>query len=176
MKLSKTQKYLEVVTNVAVLLVALAVLTAFAWGYFVNQRSATLQNGLQIGQHIGRLTNLDYASAPRSLLIVMTTKCSFCTESMPLYRQIVKAQQARDSTTRIVAVFPNTDREVKEYLQQNQLQIDSVSEVDLRTLNVAGTPTLILVDNGGKILDYWIGKLPEESELEVIKAITKASV
>lgn len=172
MEKSKVKQYLEVSTNLAVLVLTLVVLTVLARGYFVNKQRPAIQNGLQKGQPLTHLSNFDYGSSPQTLLIVMNTGCSFCAESMSFYRQLVKAQHENGNMTRIVAVFPNTESEVKEYLQQNQLQIDAIPNVDFRLLNVSGTPTIILTDNRGKILDFWIGKLPEETGFQIIKAIT----
>jgi|SRR6266853_6227999 len=172
MEKSKVKPYLEASTNVAVLTLVLVVLTVLAWGYFVNKQRPAFQNGLQKGQSLTQLSNLDYSSAPQTLLIIMNTHCSFCAESMSFYKQLVKAQHENGNLSHIVAVFPNPESEVKEYLQQNQLQIDTIPNVDFRLLNVSGTPTIILTDNKGKILDFWIGKLPEETELQIIKVIT----
>lgn len=38
-------------------------------------------------------------------------------------------------------------------------------------LNLVATPTVILVDNSGKILDFWIGKPSKEVEQQILKAI-----
>jgi thioredoxin-related protein len=38
-------------------------------------------------------------------------------------------------------------------------------------LGVQGTPTLILVNQDGKVEQSWAGKLPPEQETEVLKRI-----
>jgi hypothetical protein len=37
---------------------------------------------------------------------------------------------------------------------------------------LAGTPTLVLVDNAGIVHDFWIGKLTPDDEEQVIKSVT----
>jgi hypothetical protein len=40
--------------------------------------------------------------------------------------------------------------------------------VDFSKIKVPGTPTLLLVDNQGKVLDVWVGKLDESRQREVL--------
>jgi thioredoxin-related protein len=171
MERSKIKQYLEVSTNIAVLILVLVVLTVLARGYFVNKQRPGIKNGLQKGQYLTQLSNYTYSSSPKTLLIVMNTGCSFCAESMPFYKQLVKALKENGSMTHVVAVFPNTEMETQGYLKENKLQIDAVPNIDFNSLNVSGTPTIILTDDTGKILDFWIGKLSEEAGTEVIKEI-----
>jgi thioredoxin-related protein len=171
MKFSKSKNILEIATNVAVLLVALVALTAFAWNYFVQSQGLILKNGLRKGQILTKLPGLDYGNAHQTLLIAMNTKCPYCNESLLFYKQLIKTRQENGIVTRIVAIFPGPEEETKEYVKQNQLDVYTVSGVDFGLLNVLGTPTLILVDDKGKLLDFWTGKVPAHVEQQIIKII-----
>lgn len=46
-----------------------------------------------------------------------------------------------------------------------------VARVNFKALNLVATPTVILVDNSGKVLDFWIGKPSKEVEQQILKAI-----
>lgn len=46
--------------------------------------------------------------------------------------------------------------------------MDEVQQDQRRNLNVAGTPTLLLVDNNGVVQNVWIGKLTSDGEREVL--------
>lgn len=167
MQESKIRNYLEVITNAAVLLAALGVLSALSWGYFAQRQSTLVTSGFQRGQVVARVPQIDYSVAAQTLLIVMNTNCHFCTESIPFYNELIKMQRGKEQATRIIALFPNQSDEVKQYSEQNQFQAETVSEVDLAKLNVSGTPTLILVDGHGTILDFWSGKLSKDVEQQV---------
>lgn len=171
MEASKVKSYLEVMTNVAVLLVALVVLSAFSWSYFAQKSSPSLKDGLRKGKAMAQLPKLDYSSSSQTLLIAMSTQCHYCAESLPFYRQLVTTQQGNGQATHIVAVFPNTDDEVRQYIEQNHLNIDAIGGVDFRALNISSTPIMVLIDKSGKIRDFWIGKLPESEEQQVVKAV-----
>ncbi len=172
MQESKIKTHLEVITNVAVLLTAMAVLSALSWGYFSQKRQPSLKNGLQKGDVLTKIASLDYRNSSQTLLIAMNTECHFCTESVPFYNHLVKSRQGQDETARIIAIFPNKENEVNQYVQQHRLQTETIAAVNLSALNMVNTPTVILVDSGGKILDFWVGKLQENMERQVIKSIT----
>ena len=46
-------------------------------------------------------------------------------------------------------------------------------EMPLIKLKISGTPTLMLVDRSGTVLNAWIGMLSPRQELEVIRATTE---
>jgi hypothetical protein len=171
MRVSKIKSLLEVVTNVAVLLAAVGVLSALSWGYFAQRSAPPVQNGFQRGQPVAKLPKVDYSGAPKTLLIAMNTGCHFCTESIPFYNGLVSSNPGTDKTTRVVAVFPNKEDEVRQYVRQHQLNLEAVAGVDFRALNVSATPTMILVDSNGKVLDFWVGKQSEDGERLIVKTI-----
>lgn len=173
MNQSKLKSYLEVATNIAVLLVALAVLSTFAWNYFGRSPKPQLQAGFQKGQTFAQVPGVRYDRSPQTLLVAMSTRCHYCTESLPFYRQLAEAQRASGQETHVVAVFPNQEAEVRQYIQQNKLELETVAGVDLGALNISGTPTAVLIDGSGKIRDFWLGKLPQDQEQQVLKAVSE---
>lgn len=168
----KVRNRLEVATNVAVLLVALAVLSTFAINYF--KQGPRVQHGLQSGSTLPALPNLSYTSSPRTLLIAMNTKCHYCNESVPFYKRLTTMSNATVTNTRIVAVFPNPDREVKDYVRQKQLTPETIGTMNLSAINVEGTPSIILVDSNGRIINFWIGKLSEAGAQQVLEAVRQS--
>jgi hypothetical protein len=60
---------------------------------------------------------------------------------------------------------------VEQYKERNQLDVESVAALNYNALNVNGTPTLILVDSTGRVLEFWVGKLSQEEERQVMEAV-----
>jgi thioredoxin-related protein len=171
MKAAKLKSFLEVATNVAVLLVAIAVLGTFV-ANLTRKSGPQLHVGLEKGQALADIPSINYSNSPKTMLIAMSTKCHYCSESAPFYKQLVDAYHASGNQIRLVAVFPESENEVKAYIQQQQLDIETVSSVNFQSINVSGTPSLILVDSRGKIQDFWLGKLPNDVEQQVLKSIS----
>lgn len=172
MEQSNAKKYLEIATNVAVLLVAVTFLSILAWNYFARQTQPRLQTGLQRDQILPQAHGISYSDSPQTLLIAINTNCAYCTQSVSFYNRLVNIQRGRTETTRIIAIFPNSEEDVRQYVQRERLNVDAVAAVDFRSLNVAGTPTVILVDRSGRVLDFWIGMLPTVAENQVIESIS----
>jgi hypothetical protein len=166
------EKRLEVATNVAVLLVAAVVLATFARAYFGSRPAPQLQTGFERGQTFAQVPGVSYGNSPQTLLIAMSTRCHFCAESLPFYKRLAEAQRADGRATHVVAVFPNQEAEVRRYAKENNLELEAIAGVDLGTLNISGTPTAVLIDSGGKVRDFWVGKLPADKEQQIIKSVS----
>jgi thioredoxin-related protein len=168
----KIKTYLEIATNIAVLLAAVTVLSLFAWNYYQGRQiAAQLQPGLQKGMTLDSLPGLSYSNSPRTLLIAMNTQCSYCAASVSFYNQLAAVQKA-NSNTHVVALFPDSAAAVRTYVEQKQLSLETMGEIDLSKIRVAGTPTMILIDSTGKILDFWVGQLSADAEHRVIQSLS----
>jgi thiol-disulfide isomerase/thioredoxin len=101
-------------------------------------------------------------------LLALSTTCHFCSESAPFYQQLAKE---RGSNTRIVAVLPQSVSDSKDYLNNLGIFVDEVKQESLNTINVRGTPTLMLVNGDGVVVDEWMGRLSVEQEAEVLSKL-----
>jgi hypothetical protein len=169
----KLKAYLEVTTNIAVILVAVLVLGTFAWNFYrARQGKTVLESGLLKNKVLSPVTGLNYSESPQTVLIAMNTQCRYCSESTAFYNRLAEFQGTRKGAVRIIAVFPNSANEVRDYVSRTGLVVDTIAATDLDRLNVAGTPTIILVDGLGKVVDFWVGKLTTDSEDEVLRRLS----
>lgn len=164
----KKSSYLETLTNVAVILVAVTVISTLVLNYYELRRAPNMQTGLQRGSVLAQLPNTDYQASPQTLLIALDTKCSYCQDGIPFYNSLLAAQKSSASSTRIIAIFPNSKKEVTNFLQQNQLNLETIGEVKFNPLRISGTPTMILVNADGRVENFWIGKITPPQEAQVI--------
>jgi hypothetical protein len=167
---------LEVATNIAVLLVALTVLSVFAVNYFLKPSLPHLRPGLQKGATLASIPTLDYRSNKKTLLIALDTNCHFCKESLPFYRKLLEANVSSQKVLRIVAIFPNAADDVAKYIRENDLSIDTIPGVPLNSLGLSGTPSLLLLNQKGEVKDFWIGKLPSTETDELIRSLTSSDL
>lgn len=113
---------------------------------------------------------LDFSTNDKNLLLVLSTACHYCTASIPFYKQLIE-KNAINGSVRIVASFPQDEPTIKRYLSENRLTFDSVIVATPSQMLAGGTPTLILVNRDGAIVNSWIGKLTPELEKDVIKTV-----
>lgn len=175
MKSSSFKSYLEVTTNIVVLLVALVVLGNFAWVHLAKQPTQPAlraEGGLKKGSAFSLIPSVDYGKNSQTLVIALSSRCDHCNESIPFFKQLLEANTGKSDSTRIVAVFPEKAEEVWSYITQQQLDVNPIPGIDYKALNLPGTPSTILIDSEGKILNFWIGKPSKDAEKEIMESIT----
>jgi hypothetical protein len=103
---------------------------------------------------------------------VVREDCHFCQESLAFYRELSDARVKRPNPAlRIVVASTDSHDALSAYSQSKGVQVDQVSTIESGALKVPGTPTLLFVDQAGRILNIWRGKLPERQEKEVFRIL-----
>jgi len=165
---SKIIRKLEIIANI--LIISVAVLL----GYFLIQKSFfQTQNDSQpieipAGTKIS-LSETDWSANRKTLLLVLQKGCKFCTESMPFYKTLI--EKSKEKGVKIVAVLPDSREESLRYLKENGVEIQEIRQSRLGSLNVRGTPALMLIDDKGEVSNSWIGLLPSEKEAAVMEKL-----
>ena len=169
--MSTTARRFEVSTNVAInilaLLLGIGVIKGQLW-----PRNKAKSEGQQPMIHSGAklsLTDVDWAQNGRTLLIVISTDCNYCSDSAAFYREIINKRQ--NENLKVIAVLPQDAKRGREYLKDLALAVDEVKQVTLKSIQISATPSLVLVDSTGEIKDVWVGKLPRDKESEVLSKI-----
>ncbi len=121
----------------------------------------------QAGEKLGNVPLGDRPSAT-TMLLVLNSRCRFCTESTPFYRRLVQARDDQELAMGIVAIGTESKDVLTEYLSVNRVSVDSIISIKPGMLKPVGNPTLILVDAAGRVLDSWAGMLDKRGERTVI--------
>jgi peroxiredoxin len=116
------------------------------------------------------LLNVDWEHNGQTLILALSNDCHYCTESAAFYQKIVKQRQGKN--LKVIAVFPQDIESGQDYLNRLGVAVDEVRQVSLSSIQVNGTPTLLLVDNQGVVKEVWVGKLPSDKESEALNKIT----
>jgi thioredoxin-related protein len=161
---------IQTVSNVAIIIVALLFSAVLVKRYLFPsaspQPSAVVSENIKAGTKLP-LTDVDWSKSEKTLLMVLSTTCRYCTESSGFYQKLAQ-QKAGRGDMRLVAVMPQTVEEAQQYLSEHKVSVDEVRQASLDTINIRGTPTLIVVDKTGAVVQSWVGKLPPEKESEVV--------
>jgi hypothetical protein len=111
------------------------------------------------------LPGINWQKHGQTLLLALQKGCHYCTDSAPFYQRLMRE---RADSTRIVAVLPQQTGISREYLTGLGVSVDEVRQAPLSALGASGTPTLILVNNKGRVVKAWAGQLPPQAEVEVL--------
>ncbi len=154
--------------NLAIVFVAVLLAIVIVRKYFLTTAPQALPS-IAVGTEIS-IPDVDWTATPRTLLIVLRNDCRFCTESAPFYRQLV-AKSSGFQNLRLIAVSPHSTNITRQYLDSLGVSINEIRESQLHAISVAATPTLILVDDRGKVKDSWVGFLDSNEEAVVFDSI-----
>src|SRR3984893_2432806 len=160
---------IEAAGNIIVIVLAVVV-----GSVFLKDRLSTVapeSNEVKAGDKLASLDGWDWAAHDQTLVLGLRKGCHFCEDSAPFYQRLTAQQQGGSNST-IVAVFPDTADAVKEGVQSEGLRVHALAGVPLERLKISGTPTLLLVDRSGTVMNAWIGLLSPRQELEVMRATT----
>lgn len=162
---SNLSKKLELAANIAIVVVALLI------GFVVVQKYFFAPDTEGPPKEVARGTKMtvpetDFQANGKTLLVVLQKGCKYCAESMTFYKTLV--QQAPEKGVKVVAVLPGAREESAAYLNEYGVALPEVRQASLNSVNVRGTPTLILVNDKGEVSNSWVGKLPPEREKEVL--------
>ena len=177
-------KKVEVLANIAVIITAMVLCSILVKKYSLtktppggsvqgaaskppNSELSSDRKTIQPGTQIS-LPGIDWTKSNRTVLLALSTTCHFCTESAAFYQRL---QQRKPNDVQIVAVFPQPVEDSRNYLNKLGVSVSAVVQAPLASVNVLGTPTLMLIDNSGAIKDSWVGKLPDSQAAKVIEQI-----
>jgi hypothetical protein len=73
--------------------------------------------------------------------------------------------------TRFVAILPQPPNESREYLAKLDVKTDDLMQAAPASVGARGTPTLILVNASGVVIQSWEGLLPFNAETEVLAQV-----
>ncbi len=159
-------KRLDLMANVAVIVTSVALL-GFLGNSFYESHNAPQPSVSQARALVGstvQLAGVDFTRKDRTLLIAISSTCHYCKESEPFYRQLA---QTPSTTTNLVAVLPMPQPAAESYVHSSISSSLKAISSPLNTMGVSGTPTLLLVDRDGKVINAWVGKLDDVSQKQV---------
>ena len=166
-KLEMKMKYLDRIANIAVIVGVLVFLGLAYRGDFALHKVAQAPSQ----DLAGTTVSLPGAQLPRdrdSLLLVVSTTCHFCKDSLPFYKQLTEKSRGR---LNIVAVLPQPQSDAQKFLSDAGVAANQIVSASLNSQGVRGTPTVLLVDGTGKVKHAWVGRLDEKGQENLLAIV-----
>ncbi|HEX8369579.1 MAG TPA: redoxin family protein [Pyrinomonadaceae bacterium] len=117
------------------------------------------------------LEGINWKENKKTLVLYISTTCRYCNESSPFYKLLAE-KYSSDKNIKLIAVLPQPVDESKEHLKDLGINIGEVYNSQLKSIGVIATPTLLLVNDSGVVLEYWRGKLTSQRESEVLSKLS----
>lgn len=172
---SLTQR-LEFLANIAIIVAAALLCFVLIKNYLLPDHSKDGSRDLRVpaGTKVS-LPGVDWSGNKQTLLIVLQKGCHFCSESAPFYQRLIR-ESAGHENIHLVAVLPQATDESRKYLDDLGVAIENIKQAELDEVGVRGTPTLILVNNQGVVINSWVGKLNADNEADVLRRLQESTV
>jgi hypothetical protein len=116
----------------------------------------------------------DKLGTAATVVLIISKKCHFCTESMPFYSQLTALKPLDGSDLAIVAGFPagfETSQQTIDHFRQHGAVPDAAEPLDFAAIGPTATPTILLLDQSGAVMNVWVGKLTGNGQKDVIAAV-----
>lgn len=126
-------------------------------------------NSVRAGSKVA-LPDAPWKLAPKTLILGLSTYCQYCRASANFYRSLVNQSESRPF--HLLVALRESPEVSKPYL--SALGVDRATDirtVDLSSLGVSATPTLLLVDSSGTVRKTWTGKLNAAQEGDVYASL-----
>lgn len=163
----------ETLANVA-LVVMSVVFTGVAVDRYVlpRFRPAPDANEYRQGQTVTEPIRavLDKNAAVTAVLVV-SQRCKFCLESVDFYRRLVGAPGYQSGRFRIIFTGFETE-DARAFVKAHLLPEGTVVPTPAGlSQKVRGTPTLLLINESGRVMGNWKGKLNQTQEYQVLSTV-----
>jgi hypothetical protein len=158
---------LDVLASVCVIVVA-CVLGVIGYRS-LRPGSPSRGHGIEVGSHVS-IKNIDWKSSSATLVMALSTKCHFCSESGPFYQELT-TRLSEKSGIHQLAIFPQSAPEGLDYLKSLRVNISDVRHQDFSSIPISGTPTLLLVDKTGTVTEKWTGKLAAKQQATLLQSL-----
>ena len=159
-KTARLARRLEIAANVGILVIVGIALILFALPFIIRGQRP-VERKIAVGTRLD-LPGITVTDAQLSVLLILSTNCRFCTQSMPLYRRLSSERRHLDFA--LFAAFPEPLTDAGAYLRANSLKVDGLFRAKPSELHATGTPTVVLLDRDRTVLASWVGQLPATLE------------
>lgn len=167
--MNKVYQKAELAANTLIIVVAVLLGGILIYKNFFAAQHEVSNQQMRLQPVIGTkmsAPDVDWAKQPKTLIMALQKGCRFCTESAHFYKRVIES--AKSKNVKLVAALPTSIEESAAYLNNLGLQNIEVKQSSLGSLQVSGTPTLILTNDKGEVINYWVGKLPPDKETELL--------
>jgi hypothetical protein len=137
----------------------------------VTYKAKSAPEAPAVGTFLPALPGYSWDGHRQVLLLALRKGCHFCEDSMPFYRELLKAEKSGGSKAHLVSVLPDGEVDATRLLQDAQLDMPVVAPFQLQRLHISGTPTVVLVDGNGRVENVWVGEQDAAGQQAILDAI-----
>jgi len=153
-KTSTIKDKIEITTNLLIIVVLVLI-----GGSYIKARFGHHQQQLSVGERIAAPQGYDWHEHAQTLVVAVHAGCIYCEHSYPLYQRLEGLEHDNHLKAHMLVVMPDNKEAGAALLSTHGITSQSIPGTLLNKMKIYGTPTLLLVDANGRLLQSWIGEL-----------------
>jgi hypothetical protein len=126
---------------------------------------------VKIGEAV-KLPGVSPGAATLTFVIVLSSQCEYCLHDLPLYKRLSGARSSSGGMLHLIAILPEKTATATAFLKSSGVDTDKVLSMAPLEVGVQMVPTLLLLDENGKLKRYWVGEMNQDREREVLAVLT----
>jgi hypothetical protein len=116
--------------------------------------------------------DIDWSGHDSTLIIALSTQCRFCDQSIPFHQALATHASGHLA---VVSSFVQGSEEGRKYLSAHGISVGAVVKESPASLGVHSTPTLLLADKKGRVIQSWVGRLSDSEQKAVLEKIDNST-
>jgi hypothetical protein len=168
---SRLARCLTVSSNIAII-VAAAVIVFATFGPRGGRNPPTSSSRLPIpGQAFPAVPGVEFSASRLTTILFLQTDCRYCNDSMEFYRALVQRSRTTHAKAKVIVISGEPSSTVAKHLSNYGISVDVVVCAPPYHYGISGTPTLVHIDSGGRVVSSYSGRLREKEEEEVLAKV-----
>jgi hypothetical protein len=137
----------------------------------VSAKPAALEEGYRVGDSLSADIIPTDARFDRALVLIVHSKCTICTESMPFYKAVADERSAQHHPLSLFVLAREDPSVVRKYLEQYGLAVDGIFPISHDALKGTGFPTMLAVAQARTVTGVWRGRLSSSNQMKLIEHV-----
>ena len=142
--------------------------------YYLSRRPDSRSVPLVKTGETVRVPGFNAGAAKSVVVLVLSSGCHYCLDDLPFYKQLSAMRKSSGDSIHLLAVLPERTTSAREFLANAGIGADDVISMSPRHLGVQVLPTLLLLNQQGKLQQYWVGELDRKQQQEVFSVLRKS--
>lgn len=138
-----------------------------------EQPAEDVSQRYRAGDRAPSIPGVDYGAKDKTVVFALSTRCRFCEENGPFYRETIEASR-RSGRFQVVFAFSQENSDGSAFLDRIGLsglasQFHVTSRVDFGRIGIRATPTTIVVGRDGMIRRAKVGMVGTDESVALIR-------
>jgi sugar lactone lactonase YvrE len=124
-----------------------------------------------VGTSVASIPDYDFRGAGRTLVLFLDAAGEDSNEIAPLFKELTETGKSDRKLFQTIALFTNDEQTVGRALKIWDWPVEHRSEFEASGFRLEALPTVLVVNQEGRVLKSWSGEISSTQEAEIMKAL-----